>query len=42
MTIEVCEVEGWRKMPINMVHGAKETDDAAERHEEGKTKVRLE
>jgi len=24
MTMEVYEVEGWRKMPINMVHGAEE------------------
>jgi len=42
MTIEVYEVEGWRKMPINMVHGAQEANGAAERHEEGKTNVRLE
>jgi len=30
--MEVYEVEGWRKMPINMVHGDEEADGAAERH----------
>jgi len=38
ITLVVYEVEGWRKISINMMHGAKEADGAAERHEEGKTK----